>query len=52
MTYQWYQNHNTVVALAEWLVERGDLVDNEALFYMLRKPWKYNNEYKEMTNGS
>jgi len=43
----WLDNHGNIVSLARYLAEeKGYSMDN--LLYFIEKPYKYDDEYKEM----
>jgi len=45
--WEWYSDHNNIVALCRFLHDvKG--VSVEDLLYALEKPYKYEDEYKEM----
>tara|TARA_R100000734_G_scaffold18734_1_gene16325 strand:+ start:1661 stop:1858 length:198 start_codon:yes stop_codon:yes gene_type:complete len=45
--WEWYADHNNIVALCRFLHDvKG--VSVEDLLYALEKPYKYEDEYKEM----
>jgi hypothetical protein len=45
MTTKWFEVHEELVAFAEALDNAGVFDARSDLFYMLRKPWKWDDEY-------
>jgi len=44
---EWLDDYGNIISLANFLVEVKDF-DRENLLYFIEKPYKFNDEYKEM----
>lgn len=44
---KWFQSHDTLLALATWLVDRSEFENQSDLLYFWEKPWKWETEYQE-----
>ena len=47
---RWYEYHYKVLALARHLHDEQGL-DVEQILYLMEKPWKYSEEWKELTGS-
>ena len=46
---EWWQDHDELRNLLEWLLETNRMrFDQKEILYFLSKPYKWNEEYKEM----
>ena len=44
----WYAVHDNIVSLAYWLESNNRFNKISDVVYFIEKPWKWDNEYKEM----
>jgi hypothetical protein len=48
----WYENFANVLQLAHWLADEGRLETVAETLYYFSKPWKWSDEWAEMTTAA
>ena len=46
--YQWFEYYDTILQVANYLVENGQITEVSELLYFYEKPWKWDDAYNEM----
>lgn len=46
--HDWWEDCGNIAALLRWLNERDELGDIEDVIYLVSKPWKWDEEYRQM----
>jgi hypothetical protein len=46
---EWWRNHTTLVEVASWAVDVGELADAAEVVYFFEKPWKHEDLWAEWT---